>query len=99
MQVYVFYMQKCQNVQNLADEQELDGAGVIKLAGSGSLYLKQSTTPNKPSESEASSSSAAHSLPMLQHTVGKHSALTPLPLILKRSSLCTGRQKLLEIYE
>lgn len=52
------------NTLRVADKQELDGVGVIKLAANGSLYLKQSdyvvavTNPTKSPESEAQSSSS-----------------------------------------
>ena len=46
------------NVTKVSNKQELDGCGVINLAGCGSLYLHQMNDESTTEESEASSSNA-----------------------------------------
>lgn len=45
------------NTLQVADDQELDGAGVIKLAGCGSLYVKQIDSVSAGPEMKAGDSS------------------------------------------
>ena len=58
------------NSLQVSDHQDLDGSGVINLAGCGSLYLQQINDEAKSNESEASCSHSFHSAEDQPHCSG-----------------------------